>query len=115
MMPFTVDQLNVLKAEAGGMWAILESRREHGYTEEMQIAFIEGRLREICSTGYHIGLDEVSSTPWEFVTSSIAPEHMNMLSERGWEFVAAIAAPHGGLLWRRRKAVAEIAAKEKPE
>jgi len=115
MMPFTVDQLNHLKGQAKGLLKILQSQVVHGYPNDAQEAIIEGALREVCSQGYYIALDEVSSTPWEYAKTLANVERMNDASSEGWEFVSLAGNGNDWVIWRRRKAIADIEAKQKTD
>jgi hypothetical protein len=72
------------------------------------IGALRGSLAEI----------EAYPTPWEYLSDPILTDaarndgRMNQLARDGWElrFISS-----GWMFWRRRKAVAEIAAKGKPE
>lgn len=110
MMIFNIDQLKDLQIRAQVLWNTLADRERHGYTSEMQAAFIEGRLQEIFEMGYGTAMHEVSSTPWEWVSQPILTDAarndavMNGMAAQGWEFRAA--SSHW-VFWRRRKAVSD--------
>jgi hypothetical protein len=66
--------------------------------------------------GVRDGAKMIEIQPWEFLTlyaSSSTDETLNAASAEGWEFLCPFDG--GKVLFRRRKAVAEIAAEEKPE
>lgn len=116
-MIFTIDQLNYIKGQAEAVRKTLESQVIHGYAPEMQVELIAMALREACSMGRAIALDEVSSTPWEYHLATVGVEHrdgasfhLNVLGELGWE---PLMCSESWVMLRRRKAVADIAAEEK--
>jgi hypothetical protein len=115
-MIFTGSQLTFLQSKA--RFTFIKVKECIDQKEEWPVGVISAALQEAASMGHSIALDEVRSTPWEYLSDPILTDaarnngHMNQLARGGWElqFVSS-----GWMFWRRRKAVAEIAAKEKPE
>jgi hypothetical protein len=85
---------------------------EDGY----QVSLLAQYLEEACGMGYSIALDEVRSTPWEYISQPILMDAakndriMNEMASNGWDLHMVTS---GWLFWRRRKAVAQIAAEFK--
>jgi hypothetical protein len=84
---------------------------------------IAGELGAFFSEGYHAAMHEVQSSPWEYRCRLMTVDRdsadykshataLNVMADVGWEPFMTCGS---WLLLRRRKAVAEIAAKEKPE
>jgi hypothetical protein len=126
MMVFTIDQIEYLRNKARRLLSDLVIRIGLQQKEEYQVDAILRELQEACSEGRAIALNEVSSSPWEMMKVSLyrdtgrgtresAMEGVDGRLSEGWE-PWQVCGPDGCyLLMRRRRAVAEIAAKENRE
>jgi G:T-mismatch repair DNA endonuclease (very short patch repair protein) len=111
-MIFTIDQLNRFKQYAHRAMVGIEEWKNN---RDVQVGRIAEVIQGAFSEGYHTAMHEVCSTPWEYACQGILDDvgrmerHMDSLATDGWElqFVSS-----GMTFWRRRKAVAEIAAKK---
>lgn len=104
-MPFMDQQAEYLKRVARS--TVLRLKEWEGI-EVNQIEIIENELREACSMGYAIAMDEVRSTPWEFAISTAGEQWMDKMAANGWEFVSVFGCNHDQVIWRRRKAVGDL-------
>jgi hypothetical protein len=112
-MIFTNEKMEIFKYRGRRLLVDIE---EWPKNPDIQAGKIAGELGASFSEGYHTAMHEVQSSPWEYLTlyaSSHTDETLNGASAQGWEFLCPFDG--GKVLFRRRKAVAEIAAKEKPE
>lgn len=114
-MIFTDHQRMMFKTRALILLSKFETWR---YDKDGQVGQICAEFEVVCSTGYSIALDEVCSTPWEYLSHPILTDAarndaiMNGMASQGWELQFVGSGWH---FWRRRKAVAEIAAESKTE
>jgi hypothetical protein len=112
MMILNGNQTEYLKSKA--RYALAKLEEQKGQKEEWRVDIILRELYDVCGMGYSMAMGEVCSTPWEFKSVSAKTtrdSQMDALASEGWELYMS-ALPEW-LIWRRRKAVAEIAAKEK--
>jgi hypothetical protein len=112
-MMITNSQRDYLTSKA--RFVLIKLKEYEKGKEEWRISIIQAELEEACGMGHSIALDEVRSTPWEYLSHPILTDAarnyaiMNGMAAQGWELQFVSSGWH---LWRRRKAVAEIAAKE---
>lgn len=110
-MVFTIDQLNRFKDYAHRAMVKVEEWKNN---RDVQVANIAQEIQCAFSEGYYTAMHEVRSTPWEYAVKMTEPDLMNAMAGDGWEFVAVFSEEDmGHAIWRRRKAVAKIAAEEK--
>lgn len=107
-MIFTDHNLFMFKSRAGFLLSKLREWEKHNNDTKAQ--FIVNDFMEVCSMGYAIAMDEVHSTPWEFLFQSIGPSaneneaEMNKHASLGWEYLASDGR---WVILRRRKAVSD--------
>jgi len=80
------------------------------------VEYVFHYLQTAYDEGVRDGVKMIEVQPWEYLTlyaSSHTDETLNAAGEKGWEFLCPFDG--GKVLFRRRKAVAEIAAKENQE
>jgi len=111
-----LDEGQRLYLESKARFTFIKVKENINQKEERPVGIICEALQEVASMGHSIAMDEVRSTPWEYMTlyaSTYTDEKLNAASAEGWEFLCPFDG--GKVLFRRRKAVAEIAAKEKQD
>jgi hypothetical protein len=111
-MIFTIEQLERFKQY--GHRALVRVEEWKG-NRDIQVNKIAEEIQGAFSEGYHTAMHEVQSTPWEYMRCSLSKESMDALSAQGWEPLMVAGRYSDWMMWRRRKAVAEIAAKENQE
>lgn len=102
--------LDFLHARCGWLVGELKIREGLKYSRDDQIGWLVDQMKECVSMGHAIAMDEVRSTPWEYLCQGILDsatdneKHMDDYAAQGWElqFVSS-----GWMFWRRRKAVGE--------
>jgi hypothetical protein len=126
MMAFTVDQIEYLRLNARRLLSDLIIAIGLHQKEEHEVDQILRALQDACSMGHSIAQHEVFSSPWEMIkvglsrdtgrgTYESAMDVVDGHLSQGWE-PWQVCGPDGRyLLMRRRKAVAEIAAKKNQE
>lgn len=115
MMIFTDTQRMMLEYQAKRLLSDLIIAIGLQQKEEWNVGRIMKDFEEVCSMGRLIALDEVCSTPWEYLSLPIVTDaarndaEMNQVAAQGWDLHMASS---GWLFWRRRKAVREIEAQQ---
>jgi len=102
-----------LYLESKARFTFIKVKENINQKEEWPVGIICEALQEAASMGYSIAMDEVRSTPWEYQYTCLNVQSLNEMSAAGWELTHVVGTETTIFIWRRRKAVAEIAAKEK--